>query len=92
MATQRVALGQLWVIEVGAPVADHAYLLHHATGAEVRGNGERDHLVEPELLEGVTSRAASVASPCPQYARASRQPISTHGVKAAVNSGTVSPR
>ncbi|GAA4191289.1 hypothetical protein GCM10023074_09310 [Microbispora amethystogenes] len=37
------------------------------------------------------ARAASVAYPCPQADLASRQPISTHGVKCAANLGTCNP-
>jgi len=37
------------------------------------------------------SRAPSVASPFPQNRAASRQPISTHGVKLLVKRGTASP-
>ena len=71
----------------------HFETLHDRDRAGVRRNGERHDLVEFSLSKpkATAIRAASVAYPLPQTARASRQPISMHGVKGASKVGSKNP-
>src|SRR5687768_14561729 len=46
-----VAFGQGRVIEVVAVVVRHAESLHHCNRSHIRGDGERNDLVEPVVIE-----------------------------------------
>lgn len=51
MASKTVPIGQFWVVEIVGGVPHHAEALHHATGATIVGNGERDDLGQVESVE-----------------------------------------
>ena len=88
VTAQRVANGQARMVEVVGGIVREADLLHDAAGAEVRS--VVNETIGPDAIAR-TARAPSVARPRPQCSAASRQPISTHGVKCASKIGTERP-
>jgi hypothetical protein len=90
--TKRVTRGNARMLEVLVRVA-HTDALHDGARPLVVNGRERHDFGEPRRSKPTRSaaRAASAARPLPQYARASRQPISTQGENGKARRGTVSP-
>ena len=92
MPAQRMAYRHLRMVEVMG-VALHAQALHHGLRTQVGQRGERDDGLQMQRAEAVLKRrrAPSLARPCPQKGRASRQPISTQGGNGKDAAGVCSP-
>ena len=93
MGAEGVAQGNTRVIEIVGQVVGHTQATHDRPGADVVDGSKGDHLLQIDLGEAEVERRRGRLSrvPVPQAHRASRQPISTAGRKAAWKPGIDSP-